>query len=510
MSGKFVPGILGVVLAFFLCGQLEARMTTDKFISICAIGSVEEMRQAIEGGADVNGRSSPNGFTPLIMAAMDDQAALEKVKILLAHKADPMVKTASGQNMLFYVADNADLELTRLLLDLGLDVNAVDELGFSPLSEACTRARKIPVDRRKPLIKMLLDGGATYQKQNRREHAAFTGAAVWADPELLQWLIEAGFEVNGAGETGHTALVSAARGNPDPETIRYLLKAGADANSRDKMGETALIKAERNTTPGAGEIRRILTEAAPDSAIIPDGFFSKPPTADLLNEICMTGAAGTLRKAIAAGANVNAKGILGYPLFTAVEDSLLNLDKVKILLDHGADLKKVLPRGKTLLHHAAINGRVDLAAFLLDQGLDVNAVDADGDTPLAGAGFSSSRSDNEQLFRLFLAHGAKPSKQVANSQKPLITVSYWAEPELIELLLKAGFEINKPNINSITALMAAASANAHSETVRYLLKAGADPSLRNKAGKTALDLTEENESPAAAQIKRILEEASKN
>lgn len=118
---------------------------------------VEAMMQVIgllvEKGADVNARLKANteihnaimatwlredGATPFLRAALCGD--LEVMKLLLAHGADPKVNTADGTTALMAVAGvgysegfmhdfggpEQSLEAMKLLIDLGIDVNAVN------------------------------------------------------------------------------------------------------------------------------------------------------------------------------------------------------------------------------------------------------------------------------------------------------------------------------------------------------------------------------------------------
>ena len=72
---------------------------------------------------------------------------------------------------------------------------------------------------------------------------------------------------------------------------------------------------------------------------------------------------------------------LGCELLIACEEG--NIDKVKILLENGADVNAVKNGyDESALHLAAQNGHVDVVKVLIDKGSDVNAVDYDGRTPL--------------------------------------------------------------------------------------------------------------------------------
>jgi len=89
---------------------------------------------------------------------------------------------------------------------------------------------------------------------------------------------------------------------------------------------------------------------------------------------------------IAAGADVNGRGSdrgVTPPLLSAA--TLRRPDLVKQLLNAGADVERALPYGWTALHFAAGCGDSETVAMLLAAGANPDAVNDEGDTPLAVA-----------------------------------------------------------------------------------------------------------------------------
>ena len=70
-------------------------------------------------------------------------------------------------------------------------------------------------------------------------------------------------------------------------------------------------------------------------------------------------------------------------LFSAVGHG--DVERVRILLDSGADVNSLDDNGITALHRAAVEGKTETAALLLDRGADVNPRDNSGYTPLGRA-----------------------------------------------------------------------------------------------------------------------------
>ena len=77
----------------------------------------------------------------------------------------------------------------------------------------------------------------------------------------------------------------------------------------------------------------------------------------------------------------------GWPplVFQARGDRGGNVQRVRDLLDRGADVNVRNHKGQTALHCAAKAGFEPIVALLLERGADVNAKDHKGATPLATA-----------------------------------------------------------------------------------------------------------------------------
>lgn len=88
------------------------------------------------------------------------------------------------------------------------------------------------------------------------------------------------------------------------------------------------------------------------------------------------------------------------------------------------------------LHSAVAGNHYEIAAKLLEMGADVNAVQADGFTPLMGA----AQNGNLQMVQLLLAHGADKNARTAkhSTQFPDLTARDFAHtanhPEIVALL----------------------------------------------------------------------------
>lgn len=141
---------------------------------------------------------------------------------------------------------------------------------------------------------------------------------------------------------------------------------------------------------------------------------------------------------------------------------------------------------------AAYRGDIEAVKAFLDDGFPPNAGNEVGYTMLMGA----ARSSNLAAVRFMLSHGA----QAALADKRGYTALHWAvaqptsnpsnELNCVRVLIDAGADVNARNEEGITPLMNAAWFGCR-DSVRELLRRGADASLRDSKGRSALDLAVE-------------------
>lgn len=223
------------------------------------------------------------------------------------------------------------------------------------------------------------------------------------------------------------------------------------------------------------------------------------------------------------GASVDARDRLGArPLSRAARSG--HLEMVDLLLRRGAPINARDLAGATALYVAAERGQVAVVQRLIDKGADISLKGRSGTSPLAVAAFAG----RNQVVGILLAHGADRGAADDTGKPPIVyaaasgsldivrqllaqdidinaryandlTLLMWAAGpdqavaeaqalEVVSYLVDAGAHVDGRDDRGRTALMTAAEGN-HADIARLLLKHGADPSLRDKAGKSAADLT---------------------
>ena len=214
-------------------------------------------------------------------------------------------------------------------------------------------------------------------------------------------------------------------------------------------------------------------------------------------------------------------------------------NKLKLLLERGADVRAKAKSGFTALMAACLyRGTSGSVHLLLDKGAEVNPGKevVFNVSPLFFAAFVGDR-ENVALLR---GRGADPQRRMLQfgqfPASPLFVATFQGDAEMVKDLLESGANMQEQDESQMTALhwavlnnhvgvvkaliQAGAKLNQidkfgytpllYAATIDFgdtavletLLKAGSDPKIRNKEGKTALEQARRYSYP---DIKRVLE-----
>ena len=206
---------VGAEAFFGLFGSTPA-MSDEDFVRLIRSGSAQEVRAAIQGGANVNARVMPvfSYVTPLTEA----------------------------------VRYNSYVEVVTALLEGGADIEATITIATSSNNTAlhiAARRRYHP-----EFVAALIDGGANIEALREESQSLGGGgqtplmdAARSGNLGAVTRLLAAGANVDAVSSEGYTALMLAAR--RWPETVIALINGGADVNITRQV--------RMHTFPGSNE-----------------------------------------------------------------------------------------------------------------------------------------------------------------------------------------------------------------------------------------------------------------
>uniref|UniRef100_A0A8B9Q123 Ankyrin repeat domain 52 n=1 Tax=Apteryx owenii TaxID=8824 RepID=A0A8B9Q123_APTOW len=362
---------------------------------------------------------------PLALKSVSRAGHLEVLKLLVARGADVMCKDKKGYTLLHTAAASGQIEVVRHLLRLGVEIDEPNSFGNTALHIACYMGQDAVANE-------LVNYGANVNQPNEKGFTPLHFAAVSTNGALcLELLVNNGADVNFQSKEGKSPLhMAAIHGRFTRSQI--LIQNGSEIDCADKYGNTPLHVAARYghellistlMTNGADTARRGIHDMFPLHLAVLFGF----------SDCC--------RKLLSSGFDINTPDNLGRTCLHAAASGG-NVECLNLLLSSGADLRRRDKFGRTPLHYAAANGSYQCTVTLVTAGASINETDCKGCTPLHYAAASDT-------YRRAETHSG-------NSHDT-------DEEPLKESRLKEAFFC-----------------------LEFLLDNGADPSLRDKQGYTAV------------------------
>jgi len=228
-------------------------------------------------------------------------------------------------------------------------------------------------------------------------------------------------------------------------TISELQRPNVDINARDRQGNTALHGA------------------------------------------VLRGSSAVVQRLLRGGASPQIPNVEGYsPLDVAILNGRTRI--VTALLDAGASAKGSPGRGLSPLHLAAFSGNEKIVATLLARGAQINRRDEGrvGHTPLHYA----SQEGNLSAVLTLLKGGADMDAKDSTGFAPLVVAVAAGHLSVVRALLSFGADPNSrcSSDGNSTPLHTAVAWNATPHILRLLLRSGANPKIRSKAGLTPAEL----------------------
>jgi len=424
-------------------------------------GDLEIADLLMRAGANVNA-ANREGDTPLAMAATFGNAPM--IDRLLKAGANAKQLGTAGRTMLMLAAHSGNVDTIHLLLAAGINVNAKEtSRGTTALMWAAEQGHPLavraladagadvsirsagaglPTPYMASTVLTLTpfdrNGGATVPQGGRYPVPPGPAAAA---PAVEDEGPVAG--VRGTGGGGLTALVFAAR-EGDIESARILLDAKADVNQTTEFGWSPLLVATENRNYQLGKL--LIDRGAnvslannhgwtplylaTDNRNIEGGDYPVPePDSDHLEFI---------RLLLDHGAKVNARVLEGVP------KSHSTLTRTIFTMQW------FLEEGATPFVRAAQSGDIVLMKLLLERGADPKIPTSFGDTALtavAGIGWVEgvthewSPRQSAEAVKLLLDLGLNPNAANQDGRTPLMAAAHKGRTESIQLLIDRGAKL---------------------------------------------------------------------
>lgn len=419
-------------------------------------------------------------------------------RALLARRLNVNTPDVEGMTALHWAAHWDDLETVKLLLSAGAKAEASNRYGVTPLHEASTVGNVA-------MVEALLKAGANPNAGYGAGETPLMTAARTGNTDIVKLLIAHGAEVNAAEEwRGQTAVMWAAVEN-HAQVARLLIEHGANVNARSTVFNFDAV----DTSSGGVIVDR------PMGGLTVLFFAARSNAIDVAKILLANGADTKVTEPQ-----------YGYtPLQTAINNG--HWDFAALLIENGADVNdgslytaietrntpaytnRPAPRDKDKVHRS-----IDIIGLLLARGANPNQVyekkipprQAQGEVNVpAGATplYRAVLSTDMESVRVLMMSGANPSIATKDGSTPLMAAAGFRAPgrydnaaaprdpvrlELVRTFIDAGARIDAIHRGTGNTAMHYAAQSGANRIVDFLTAMGARRDIKNKDGRTPLDL----------------------
>jgi ankyrin repeat protein len=264
----------------------------------------------------------------------------EKVRLLVARGAQVNTRDKEARTALMFAVDRGDVEVVEALLQAGADASVINEKGASALmyalQEPSPYIREEPAKLMKRRIEtarlLLLRGNiGDVNAQNEDGETLLMRAVNLGEPELVKALLDHGADVNRNDVLGSTAVILAYE--KDQTAIQELLKRKANRR-QPRLVLNAFLRAAIAKKDQA-KVKELLKAGADANHEYAIGYDHPNIKRTVLILAAQMGDPAIVQMLLAAGANVEAKGLLrgsehGLEYGTALE-AAKNVDVINLL-----------------------------------------------------------------------------------------------------------------------------------------------------------------------------------
>ena len=396
-------------------------------------GSINVVLMLLEYGADVNAQNS-NGWTALMFAKK--YAHREVVKILKKHEGTvyPYADDSETKKWLELVVacENSLTKEVDHLLKQGVNVNLI------PPNHELSALMVVSQRGNLQMTKLLLEFGANVDLKNRKGWSALMFASQSGQAEIVYLLLDCGADVNLQSNDGTSALMVSCL----PKLSELFLGRGANVSLKNNNGASAIFAAAQK---GFTKVAVVLLE---HGANVND--HDNEDTSTLMVAI-QNESIETAKVLLDYGADINTqnKNMWSALMFSCQKG---HTQMTKLLLEHGADVNLQKNNGWTalMLMIAGANANFETANLLLKYRADVNIQGSDGWSALMLA----CQNAYSEIAKLLVKWGADVNMQNKFSgMSALMIASQQGNAKTVELLLNHGADVRLKDNNGFSALM---------------------------------------------------------
>ncbi|QJT94922.1 ankyrin repeat domain-containing protein [Wolbachia endosymbiont of Diaphorina citri] len=386
-------------------------------------------------------------------------------------------KAILSTEQLFDAVRRNNLSEVENLLSMGADVSIRDKRSWAPLHCAADNDNKLDISR------AILNRNANIEARTNIGETPLHIANAYGQLKIIELLVDKGASLEAKTNDGLTPLhVAIQHNNTTPKIIEFLIDKGVNIEAKIKDDQTPLHHA---VFKDRLDIVRVLSSRGANiEAKNKDG---KTPL-DLAIQGNYTDIVGFLKHTE-----------LDRKLLAAAQDGDFN--KVKDLVNLGADVNIKDKDGKTPLHYASRSiHHLGMVKYLISKGADIDVKDNSGRTPEDEERYTNSGTMRQVFMQ---AHLDKELLLTVKNEKDLKTINDLIAKDIddrthgefyytwsgnlgtVEFFVSKDVSVNATDKYGCTLLHWAAL-KGHSDIAKFLVDRGANVNAKDILGRTPM------------------------
>lgn len=442
------------------------------------------LRVLLDNGADVR-RSSPGQPSPMCIALH----MADKVPSIELLRKGALIDCGAAKKL----SESHNHDLAREIWE-GIDVSCIRPEDRAILLDAALRSGKFSADD--------LPGSLAHRSQDMLE--PFLTAAMHGEYDIVEKLAQSLSNINAVDHQDQRSALHLAASNDHSDIVNFLIEHGANYDLIDSQGRTPLHTSVEK--PGHSRCLEFLFPKVDVNSRDKDGL-------TVWHVAALTGNIHALRVLTGFAANgppqLDMKANDGRTLLHCAAQSS-SKETLIFLMDHFSQsaVHQTTSEGFTALHYAVKADSLDAVQYLIEREVDINAITNDGSNALHCAVDHDSEIVCE-IVELLLKRGVNQSEVRKDGLTPINlllslasqkTWSVFDSDEIVEslnLLAKNAPSLNITcglGLNPLHQVCQIGEEGLEErwipdwrfDALKILLQSGADPTVQDKMGKTAL------------------------
>ena len=394
---------------------------------------------------------------------------------------------SANDSLLIEAAKKGSYEIVKQQLAAGVSVKTKNHWGWTALHGAAIGGHK-------NVAELLIEHGADLNTKTEDGSTPLHIAVLWGRAEFTQFLVSHGAEINPRipeeATTYHSKIgktpMDWAKGKP--EIINILRQLGGKT-SDELDGKTSEVKESEDSQPSLkSKVTQYKNLPEVDIA-----SFTDAQQATILMRANREGCDCGCKMTVAECRNEDSPCRTSVRLAIAIVKDVTGVQLKSIAKTTEESQKPLMSIWK-----GVTKGNIEVVKQHLDAGVDVNAKNSDGESPLLEAAYRGHKN----IVELLISKGADVNMKDGLEWTPVKWAAREGHKAIVELLISHGALLNTKDSLTGTSALHLTAFRGHKEIVQLLISKGADVNIKAWDARTPIDFAEEENQKETANLLR--------